>query len=116
MCFHFQDPHNHYSGVLSWNGHGLLAGFKKFKALWKNNNGDQKLASFKSKCRRDKIPVAPERPAFWMYQFLHSGKVCGREICDKKSGHSSKELCDLMKMISRNLNVVLARELTSDKA
>jgi hypothetical protein len=51
----------------------------------------------------------------YVYQFLHSGKICGIEICDSGAEPESASLCTLMKKISHAVNTVLAEYLTDDE-
>jgi ArsR family metal-binding transcriptional regulator len=118
----FYDPHNHWTGIISWNGIGLATEDGKIAMDTEMNEEGAReiLDAFKDQKCGTKVQgktIEGSRAPFkdedqlYVYQFLHSGKICGIEICDAAEFAS---LCTLMKKISHAVNTVLAKHLTDE--
>jgi hypothetical protein len=117
----FYDPHNHWTGIISWNGIWLATEDGKIAMDTEmNEEGAREIldAFKKEKCGTEvqgktiegsRAPFKDE-DQLYVYQFLHSGKICGIEICDAEFA----SLCTLMKKISHAVNTVLAKHLTDE--
>jgi hypothetical protein len=120
----FYDPHNHWTGIISWNGIGLATvdGKKAMDTEMDKHGARATLNAFKNeKCGTEvqgktiegsRAPFKDE-DQLYVYQFLHSGKICGIEICDSGAEPESASLCTLMKKISHAVNNALGEYLTN---
>jgi hypothetical protein len=118
----FYDPHNHFTGIISWNGIGLATegGKAAMEKEMEKDEARKALDDFKkAKCGKatqgdtmegSRAPFKDE-DQMYVYQFLHSGKICGIEICADPADQS---LCSHMQTISHEVNKVLAGYLTTD--
>jgi len=120
----FYDPHNHWTGIISWNGIGLATtnGKEAMDTEMEKHGARKILDAFKDKKCGTEVQgktIEGSRAPFkdedqlYVYQFLHSGKICGIEICDSGAEPESASLCTLMKKISHAVNNALGEYLTA---
>ena len=124
----YYDPHNHYSGIISWNGIGLAtdAGKNAMDQVFKDKHAvletfkaahctkeAQKTQAQQTQTRWDSRAPFKDELQLYVYQFLHSGRVCGVYICKDNADTKAAALCVLMQETSFKVNVALATILTA---